>query len=386
MTQPPLDDTQPVRPVRPPVGRVEPVDPYEGPLLDPDEESFEDEGHGVGCGISVLLLGIIGVFALVIVGLSATAGWTSGQRLASVNATATSVTDLKHQIDLVSADIAAANYERADIRLRYLATQAPNLSSLPQLMQTGTALYVTRQPTTTPTPTETPTETATSPGPTAEPTAEATPTLADPFDLGGRLQRAQSAVSLAQWNDAIDDLDVILSIDPNYETATVRSLMSRALNAQALALFRSGDLGEAIFLTDRAEEFGELADGLEFERYVAQLYLNAQSRVGTSDYTGVITPLAEIRRVAPNYRNTEINQLLFQNYVNYADALMFGSPCAAVQQYTNALQLFSDGLVSNKRATAQNYCEFGTPTPEGFVPTPDPANPGGGGTAPIGQP
>jgi tetratricopeptide (TPR) repeat protein len=205
----------------------------------------------------------------------------------------------------------------------------------------------------------------TSPGPTAEPTAEATPTLSDPYDLGGRLQRAQSAVSLAQWSDAIDDLDVILSIDPNYETATVRSLMSRALNAQALALYRSGELGEAIFLTDRAEEFGDIGE-LSFERYVAQLYLTAKSRVGTSDYIGAINALNEVRNIAPNYQNGEI--------------------CAAVQQYTNALQLFGDGLVSNKRATAQNYCEFGTPTPEGFVPTPDPANPGGGDTAPIGQP
>lgn len=382
MTQPPLDDTQPVRPVRPSVGSVE---PYEGPLLDPDEETFEEDVRGVGCGMSVLLFGIIGLFALVIVGLSATAGWTSGQRSAAVNATATSATDLQHQVDLVSADIAAANYERADIRLRYLATQAPGLPSLPQLLQTGTALYLTRQPTATPTPTETPTETMTLPGPTIEPTAEATPTLNDPFDLGGRLQRAQSAVSLAQWNDAIDDLDVILSIDPNYETGTVRMLMSRALNAQALALYRSGELGEAIFLTDRAEEFGEIGE-LSFERYVAQLYLTAKSRVGTSDYTGAINALNEVRSVAPNYQNGEIQQLLFQNYVNYADALMFGAPCAAVQQYTNALQLFGDGLVSNKRATAQNYCEFGTPTPEGFVPTADPANPGDGGTAPIGQP
>lgn len=382
MTQPPLDDTQPVRPVRLPTGDVA---PYEGPLLDPDDELLEDEGRGVGCGMSVLLLGIIGLFALVIVGLSATAGWTSGQRLASTNATATSVTDLQHQVDLVSADIAAENFERADIRLRYLATQAPGLPSLPQLMQTGTALYLTRQPTATATPTETPTETATSPGPTAEPTVEATPTLSDPYDLGGRLQRAQSAVSLAQWNDAIDDLDVILSIDPNYETATVRGLMSRALNAQALALYRTGELGEAIFLTDRAEEFGDIGE-LSFERYVAQLYLTAKSRVGTSDYIGAINALNEVRNIAPNYQNGEIQQLLFQNYINYADALMFGSPCAAVQQYTNALQLFSDGLVSNKRATAQNYCEFGTPTPEGFVPTVDPANPGGGGTAPIGQP
>jgi hypothetical protein len=382
MTQPPLDDTQPVRPVR-----VAPdtAQPYDGPLLDPDDEQLDTAPRGVGCGMTMLLFGIVGVFAIVIVGLSATAGWTSGQRLAGANSTATAAFDLQHQVDLIAGDIADGNFERADIRLRYLATQAPGLASLPQLMATGTGLYLTRQPTFTPIPTETATATLTSPGPTSEPTAAATPTLSDPFDLAGRLQRAQSAVSLAQWTDAIDDLDVIIGTDPNYEAVTVRGLMSRALNAQALQLYRNGELGEAIFMTDRAEEFGDIGE-LSFERYVAQLYLTARSRVGTSDYIGTINALNEIRNVAPNYQNGEVQQLLFQNYVLYGDALTIGSPCAAAQQYTNALQLFNDGAVSNKRAVAQNYCEFGTPTPPGFVPTADPATTGGDGAAPIGQP
>lgn len=208
--------------------------------------------------------------------------------------------------------------------------------------------------------------------------------MADPFDLAGRLARAQSAVSLGQWLDAIDELDVIIGIDPNYEVALVRSLMSRALNAEALQRYRMGDLGEAIYLTDRAEDFGPLADGLEFERYVAQLYLSARSRVGTNDYIGAINALQEVVSLSPNYQNGEVQRLLFNNYVLYADALTYGSPCAAVTQYTNALRLFSDPQVSDKRTVAENWCENGTPTPEGFVPTVDPGNPNGQ-TAPIGQ-
>lgn len=376
MTQQPLDDTQPVRAVQ----TAQPA--YEAPLLDPDGEPVDDAPGGVGCGMTVLLFGIIGLFALVIVGLSATAGWTSGQRLAGANATATVGAEMQHQVDLIAADISAGNLDRADIRLQYLSTQAPQLGAMPQLMQTGTALALTRQPTATPTVTQTPTPSPTETGATAAPTEAATPTLSDPFDLAGRLARAQTAVSMAQWEDAIDDLDVILGVDPNYEAVTVRNLMSRALNAQALLLFRTGELGEAIFMTDRAEEFGDIGE-LSFERYVAELYLTAKSRVGTSDYIGAINALADIRAVAPNYMNGEINQLLFRNYVYYADALMYGSPCAAVQQYTNALQLFSDSSVSNKRAVAQNQCEFGTPTPQGFVAT---SEPGGATTAPIGQP
>ncbi|MBK8134544.1 MAG: hypothetical protein IPK52_01700 [Chloroflexi bacterium] len=381
MTQVPLDDTQKMRAVR-----VQQLSNHEIPLLDPDGDEYLESPRGVGCGMTIVLLGIVGVFALVIVGLSATAGWTAGQRTATTNSEATSSAELQHQIDLISADLSEGNYELADIRLRYLATQAPQLVALPQLMSTGTALFLTRQPTATLTPTETPTATATVVGPTLTPTIESTATLSDPFDLAGRLQRAQSSVALAQWQVAIDDLDVILGIDPNYEALQVRNLMSRALNAQALNLYRTGELGEAIFLTDRAEEFGPLAEGLEFERYVAQLYLTAKSRVGTNDYIGAINALNEVLTLAPNYQGGAIQQLLFNNYVLYADALMFGSPCSAAQQYTNALRLFSDGTVSGKRVTAQNYCDFGTPTPVGFVPT-DPANPGAAATvAPIGQP
>lgn len=381
MTQTPLDDTQKMRAVRIPSNTAAEV-----PLLDPEDDRFEDAPRGVGCGMTLVLFGIVGIFAVVIVGLSATAGWTAGQRAAKLSSDATAESELRHQVDLVGIDISSGNYDRADIRLRYLATEAPQLGSLPQLMSTGTALFLTRQPSATLSPTVTPTLTETQAAVIQTPTTEATPTLSDPFDLGGRLQRAQSSVALAQWPEAIDDLDVILGIDPNYEVVQVRNLMSRALNAQALNLYRTGELGEAIFLTDRAEEYGPLADGLEFERYVAQLYLTAKSRVGTNDYIGAINALNEVLTLSPNYQNGAVQQLLFNNYVLYADALMFGAPCSAAQQYTNALRLFSDVTVTNKRATAQNYCEFGTPTPEGFVPT-NPADPNAGGTpAPIGQP
>ncbi|MCC6565201.1 MAG: tetratricopeptide repeat protein [Chloroflexi bacterium] len=381
MTNNPLDDTQPVRTL--------PPEPHGEPSvygsLDPDGPRMYQPQSGMGCGSAILIFGVLGLFALGIVGLSATAGWTTGQRTAASNATSTADADTALQVELVSTDIAGGSFELASYRIQYLATQQSGMPALPSLLETGTAVYLTLQPTATLTPTQTPTASPTDAGPTASPTLEATATLADPFDLAGRLARAQSAVSLGQWLDAIDELDVIIGIDPNYEVALVRSLMSRALNAEALQRYRMGDLGEAIYLTDRAEDFGPLADGLEFERYVAQLYLSARSRVGTNDYIGAINALQEVVSLSPNYQNGEVQRLLFNNYVLYADALTYGSPCAAVTQYTNALRLFSDPQVSDKRTVAENWCENGTPTPEGFVPTVDPGNPNGQ-TAPIGQP
>lgn len=388
MTQPPLDDTQKMRAVTvtdsppTPVSGMPPVDM--ATLLNPEEE-YEETASGMGCGLSFMLLAVIGFFALAIVGLSGTAGWTSGQRTAQQSTTATANAEIDHQLGLIARDITDGNYSLADIRIAYLATEAPYLAQLPQLLTTGTALYLTSQPTITPTPTETATPTATEPGPTLTPTLAATATLSDPFDLGGRLQRAQEAMSVGQWRTAIDNLDVIIGIDANYESVRVRSMMSQALNTLALQLYRSNDLGEAIFLTDRAEEFGDIGE-LSFERYVAQLYISAKSRVGTSDYLGTINAISEIRRVAPNYQTNEINRLLFNNYVQYADALAYTSPCSAVQQYTNALQLFNDGAVQAKRSTNQTLCEFGTATPVGFVPDGNGSTGGNGEIAPIGQP
>jgi len=354
------------------------------PDLVPDDEQYDDAPRGMGCRSLFLISLLLGVFGLAIVGLSAGAGWTNGQRAARSTAAATALLGNQAQAEAVANDIAAGNLGLADTRIRYLATNVPSLPQLGSLLETGTAIYRMMQPTVTHTPTTTPTITQTPEGPTQTPTMDATPTLSDPYNLIERLSRAQSEVSLGGWQNAIDELDVIISIDPNYESVTVRTLMSRALNEQALTLYRTGSLAEAIYLTDRAEEFGILKDGLNYERYIATLYLSARSKVGTSDYNGALSALNEIYNVAPNYNNGEISQMLFRTYVSYGDALTYGTPCFAVDQYNNALRMFSDGSVVNKRVTAETWCTQGTPTPEGFVATP--VDPFGPTTAPIGQP
>jgi tetratricopeptide (TPR) repeat protein len=348
----------------------------------PDPEA-EGQRSGMGCGMLVLVGVVLGVFGVAIVGLSAGAGWTNGQRAARATAAATLQQGNDAQISAVSNDIAQGNLGLAEARIRYLATNAPSLPQLPALLQTGTALAIQMIPTATATPTITPTATAT-PTDAATATPSLTPTLSDPFNLADRLNRARSEVALAQWQNAIDELDVILSLDPNYEVVTVRNLMSQALNEQALLLYRTGSLAEAIFLTDRAESFGPLKDGLNYERYVATLYISARSKVGTTDFNGALTALREIYSLAPNYNNGEISQMLYRTYVAYGDALSFSSPCSAVDQYTAALRIFNDSEALNKRITAETTCALGTPTPEGFVPTPsDPFAPT---PAPIGQP
>lgn len=368
-----VDDTQPRFP------KVEP------PFIQPPDEDEDLQAGGPGC----LIWGVVGVlaagFAVLIVVLAGAAGWTSGQRIAGDNATATQNAEIRAQLERIPDDINSGNLVLLEARLQYLATLTPGVTGVPELALTATALYDGAQvtPTATATATITPAADATTPPP---PQAENEPTIsAVGFDLATLLEEARSAVALGQWQNAIDLLDAIIAIDSTYESATVRGLMLDALSRRALGLFRTGEsLAEAVLLTDRAKEFGLPTDSeLHFEQYVATLYLNASSAIGTN-YSTAIRALNELLSVAPNYRNGEVRRLLFNQYVAYGDAYVAeGNHCAAVPQYQNALNLFNDVAVTAKRSAAETTCAQGTPV----VPV-DPADPNATPQpiAPIGVP
>ncbi len=330
-------------------------------LIDPMADEAAPR-RGAGC----LLPGVIGagglLIALVIVLLSGAAGWTSGQRTAQQNATATQSARVGEQLNLIPNDLDSGNTVMLRARVEYLATLGvPNAG---ELAVTATALYLSVQPTVTPTveATALPTQAVeVTQAATAEPTIVIETTNGE-FDLAALLQEARTAVTQAQYQDAIDLLDAIIRIDPNYEATAVRSLMLEALSTRALNLFRTGNrLAEAVLLVDRAEQFGLPGQSeLRFERDVATLYLTAAGAVGTN-YNVAISALRQVIQLAgPNYLDT--SQLLFGQYVAYGDALVAGGDyCSGASQYQNALTIFADGGVSAKRDSAQMICEQGTP-------------------------
>jgi len=320
----------------------------------------------------VLVLGV----ALVIVVMAALAGWTSGQRTAQTNATSTQGAAISDQMNRIPNDLSSGSLELANARLQFLATLTPGVAGLPELMQTATAAYLTRQPTTTPMPTAT---AMSSPTPEATEAVSVTQSATGDYDLPALLQEAQTAASLRDWPTTIDLLDVIIAVDDSFESGTVRALMSDALNQYALELFRSGSLAEAIVWTDRAEQFGTLAEGLNFERLVAGHYLDAVASIGVS-YPAAIQALQEVYRLSPGYRGGEIAQLVFDQYVGYGDALsQQGSFCAAAPQYEAALGIQPSGDIVGRRDTAATLCATITLTPPALV---TPGTP----IAPVGAP
>ncbi len=364
------DDTQPRSPLSaetPPHGQA----PVPMPVA---------EDGGPGC----VLWGIVGAlalgFAVVIVILAGAAGWTSGQREAQSFATATQQAEIQDQLARIPGDVASGNAVLLAARIEFLATQTPGVTNLAEIVQTATAVYAASLPTATLPASATP-----MPIDTLEPTVEIVPEItieADGgYDLAALLEQSQTALRLGQYEEAVDLLKVIEAVDSSYESATVRGYMLEALTTQALRLFRGGgNLAEAILLVDEAEQYDLPGDSeLIFERYVATLYLNARSSIGTG-YPTAIQALTQAYNVAPDYRNGELRQLLFGQLVAYGDAWVAEQNyCAAVSQYQNALNYINDPGVSAKRNNAETACQQGPtpggPTVEGVAPVGVPATP-----------
>ncbi len=377
----PVTQDHPNRNVTPSPDDTQPRSPFKVPpqpeLLDPEPPSRS------GCFLYGFITAALTGLSLLIIALSGFAGWTSGQRTAQANATATQGAAIADQLNRIPGDIASGNTVLLQARLQYLATLTPAVEGLQPIMVTATALAILSQPTATPTPT---------PPPAVQP-AE-TPTLAAPaatisgsgltLDLPALLQEAQTALAVADWDTAIETLDVILAADNTYESSTVRSMMLKALTSKALALYRggsAGDLAEASRLTDRARQFGDVGE-LSYESYIAGLYLDAVNAIGI-DYVRAIQRLLELYSQVPGYR--DVMQLLNSQYIAYGDALVAqAQPCAAVVQYQNALGLFSNLSISAKRDGAQAACDQQATLT--FLATPLPGTIQPIGVAPVGVP
>lgn len=322
-----------------------------------------------GCGMSALLLAGFALLALLIVGLATAAGYATGQREGAGFATATQAGVIIDQLNRIPQDIADRNTALLGARLEFLATLTPGIAELDAFIPTATALaqslLATATPEATMTPTPIPTREATS-----APDAQATLPPASAFDTDALLRQAQTAVDAGRWQEAISLLDAIGGIDPAFQTTTVRSLLSRALNSYAGQLYNTyapgnpGRLAEAIVLTDRAEQIGPLAAGLAFERSAAQLYLDARRAIGLDPFTAIRAFERLYNQGGQGRYFQEAQQELFNQYVALGDAqATIGEHCPAVGYYQNALRYLSSGGVSAKLRTSTDLCAIATPVP-----------------------
>lgn len=372
---PSLDDTQPRSPFA-----GEPLPP---PNVRPPGEE-ESASGGSGCLPVGVLGAILVVGAVLIVALAAAAGWTSGQRQANINATATQSAAIEEQLARIPAEISSGNLILLDTRIRFLVTLTPGVPGVADFAATATALFLTSQPTATPTPSPTPDPSLAEVQSETEPVA-ITPAGSGGYDLASILAQADQAVTAGRWTDAVDLLDVIIAVDNTFETARVRSLLTQALNSEARRLYENNQPAAGNVVVGRIESLGlALADGLSYERYAAQIYLNARAAVGTGSPVAT-SALRELLNLGPGRYYAEAQQLLFNQYVIAGDAWVAqGEYCPAIAQYQNALNVLSSGSVSGKLSNANAMCANATPTPDPLMPV-DPNAPTSE-FAPIGVP
>ncbi len=320
-------------------------------------------GRAATCLIWAVAAAIFLLLAGAVVIVAAYAGWGTGVEAARANATVAAAVTQQKQCELIPSDLAAGNFDLARRRIESLRSVIPAPDCLLPLLPTATAAYLMAQPS----PTAIPTQTATQPAPISTPPpipASATPAEDDSgwtYDLGALLAEAQADIQARDFVAAIDTLEAIIGLDGDYNREQVRGLALQALSAQALLLYRSGKLSEAIVLTDRAEVYGDIGE-LNYERYVAEQYLTGQRYKTTNPALAVLRFNEIYYQHNSNYMNGQVAGELQDALRYYGDALALqGDACQAKDQYAAALELYPNyspvsrgELTTKQQQTAQD--------------------------------
>lgn len=290
---------------------------------------------------SCLLWALGGAVFLFVAGLvalaSAYAGWSRGSVIASANASSTAEAEVRQQCALLPEDLAAGNLDLAGARLESLRRLSPPPTCLSRWSPMATQAWLAAQPS------PTPAITATSPSATVTPT-RSSPLLptAIPnsvYDLDTLLADAQAELAARDYYAAIRTLDAIIDLDKDFQRELTRDLILQALTSQALALFESGKLVEAIVLSERAELIGDIGE-LTFLREVALMLQKAQLFVSSNPAEAVRL----LRRIVYDLQTPRlmtfdmVGELQFA-LAAYGDWLLPSDACNALAKYDAALEL-----------------------------------------------
>lgn len=315
------------------------------------------------------ILGCFGLFgcAFTIILLSGTAGWTGGKRLAEMTARARQQQFVHENCALFAEDIAEKRTVFLQRRIELLASQTPTPACLAFIPATATALADALRATATPTTSAT--ATAAPPTRTAPPPTPTTVIIDDALvALAEQLEEARRAIGERQWQRALETLEAIRSADADFAAPTVNALLLNALSERARYYFNAGELARAILLVNRADALGlPQDDELRFRRLVAIHYLDALRWKNVNPQQAIDSLNEVIRLTGGNYTPTgqqSAHALLAESHAASGAMLRQSDPCAAVQQYENAIRYGSriDADLAAARAACENELPA-SPTP-----------------------
>jgi tetratricopeptide (TPR) repeat protein len=255
-----------------------------------------------------------------IIGLSLAAGIRDEVDAISTESAGTRVARVETQYALAVVDFQEGRYELAEIRFHDVQTLVPDYRDIQsRLEQIQQVMSYTPIPSLTPT-SAPPTATIAPDAPTSAPTQEIPPTTANAFDPADLYGRAETAMTLGEFEEAIRWLDALSLADPTYRRGEVQQKLLDAHIAQGRIYLRSQNedgvdqLSRGVQLINRASELGTVPVELVYEADFVARYLAAQAYVegGAFDQARqVLTRLCE-ENCDWTYRGVSVRDLLSQ--------------------------------------------------------------------------
>ncbi len=200
------------------------------------------------------------------------------------------------------------------------------------------------------------------------PTLEAVESLTEQL-----LEQARASYTDEDWATTANTLTQLRALDLEYAQEEVENMLFESLYNAGIQFLEEDNLEAGISYLDQAIALRPLDAEAVNRRNLAARYLDALNYWGV-DWELCIERFEALYASAPMYK--DVAQRLYQAYLAYAEYFaQQGEMCPAEMQYTQALRMFVDPEIDQKRAEAAQTCLIATPAPlNGVAPhlTPQP--------------
>jgi tetratricopeptide (TPR) repeat protein len=179
---------------------------------------------------------------------------------------------------------------------------------------------------------------------------------------------ARDLYNKGDWEGAIDKLEQVEVMDPEYESEQVTALLADACYKAGLRLVSESRMEEAIRYFDRALQLQPGEQAIRDEKRFASLYVAGLGYWG-ANWQATIDTFNALYQLRPDYQ--DVSQRLHDAHVAYGDSLYAEEQwCSARDQYDSALAMRPDEQVRAKREAAAQQCAMAslptaTPPPSG---------------------
>jgi tetratricopeptide (TPR) repeat protein len=179
------------------------------------------------------------------------------------------------------------------------------------------------------------------------------------------MQSADAAFAAGRWQDAVSRLVALQQTNATYQPEVVTGMLFDAYVNLAAEKDNEGNLEAALLYFDEALELRPQDAEVRTERNLIATYLDVITYFG-ADWERAVTLLQQLYAQEPDYR--DVAERLEEALVAYGDTLTAkGDPCAAVEQYTSALELVATQETITKRSDAELRCATGSTVAAGAL-------------------